>query len=138
MATQHWLVKTEPSTYSFSDLKKDGKTLWNGVRNFQARNFLREVKKGDLFLIYHSGGDKAVVGVARALGEPTPEKTSDKGEWVQVELAPVKALEQPVTLTEIKKTEPLKNLLLIRHTRLSVMPLTDDEFRTISKMGAHA
>src|SRR5437588_13060520 len=99
----YWLLKSEPSTYSFDHLIRDGKTNWNGVRNFQARNHLARISKGDIALIYHSGDDKAVVGVARVVREGYPDPDPKKpGDWVQIDLEPVRPLTQPVTLAEIK------------------------------------
>jgi predicted RNA-binding protein with PUA-like domain len=133
---KHWLVKTEPSTYSFSQLMKDGKTNWSGVRNFQARNNLREIKKGDLVLVYHSGDDKSVVGVAKvtreAYPDPDPRK---KGDWVQVDLEPVESLSTPVALSQIKETRELRDMMLVKHSRLSVMPITGDHYKRILKLG---
>jgi predicted RNA-binding protein with PUA-like domain len=136
MKTSFWLLKTEPSTYSFAQLLEDGKTNWSGVRNFQARNNLRELRKGDVALIYHSGDDKAVVGVARCVREAYPDPDpKKKGDWVQVDLVPVEELGRPVTLSEIRQTRELKDLPLIRHTRLSVMPISSDHYKRILKLG---
>ncbi|HTL10942.1 MAG TPA: EVE domain-containing protein [Bdellovibrionota bacterium] len=133
---QYWLVKTEPETYSFEKLVVEGKTHWNGVRNFQARNHLREFKKGDQVLVYHSGDDKAVVGVAEVAGAPYPDPDPKKpGEWLQVDLKPVKALKRGVPLKEIKTTQALATLPLIKQSRLSVMPVTEAHFKTLLKMG---
>ncbi|MGE0615238.1 MAG: EVE domain-containing protein [Bacteriovoracia bacterium] len=133
----HWLFKTEPSTYSFADLVRDKRTAWNGIRNFQARNFLKQTRKGDLVLIYHSGDDKAVVGVAKILAEPYPEidPTDPKGEWVQVDLSAVSSLKNPVALAEIKTTAKLKGLLMLKQSRLSAMPVSKAEFELISRLG---
>src|SRR5689334_1437139 len=98
MKNEYWLLKTEPETYSFSQLKKDGKTNWNGVRNFQARNNLRKMKTGDVALIYHSGDEKAVVGVARVIKEAYLDRDPDGTEWAQVDIEPVKPLVKPVPL----------------------------------------
>jgi predicted RNA-binding protein with PUA-like domain len=134
--SQHWLFKTEPETYSFAQLLKDGKTNWNGVRNFQARNFLMKAEKGDLALIYHSGDDKCVVGIAKviktAYPDPDPEKS---GDWVQIDLAPVEKLNRSVTLKEIKATPALADILLIRQSRLSCMPVSQKHFETLVRMG---
>jgi predicted RNA-binding protein with PUA-like domain len=134
---QHWLLKTEPETYSFSRLLKDRKTNWNGVRNFQARNFLREMEKGDLALIYHSGDDKCVVGVSEVsrpgYADPDPEKP---GEWVQVDLVPVKEFKRTISLQEIKSTASLADLMLIKQSRLSVMPITKKHYDTLVKLGS--
>ena len=133
--SQHWLFKTEPETYSFETLKKEKKTNWNGVRNFQARNFLNQVKAGDLVLIYHSGKERAVVGVAKvtkaAYPDPDPKK---KGDWVQLDLSYSSSLKIPVALEQLKKTAALKSLLLIKQSRLSCMPVSEKEFKTILDM----
>jgi predicted RNA-binding protein with PUA-like domain len=136
MGRSYWLLKTEPETYSFEQLLKDGKTNWNGVRNFQARNFLKTCARGDLALIYHSGGIKAVVGIAEvtrdAYSDPDPKKP---GEWFQIDLAPVKALRQLVTLAEIKAEAILSTIHLIKQSRLSVMPVTAAHYAKVLKMG---
>ncbi len=130
-----WLMKTEPSTYSFETLLKEKKTNWNGIRNFQARNFLRQAKKGDRVLIYHSGDDKAVVGVAKIVKEAYPEIDPDGGDWVQVDIEKVASLKTPVTLAQIKATASLKSLMLIKQSRLSVMPVSEKDCETILKLG---
>ena len=133
----YWLFKTEPSTYSLEQLKSEGSTHWNGVRNYQARNFLREVGRGDLALIYHSGDEKAVVGVARvtrtAYPDPDPKKP---GDWVQIDLKFESKLASPVPLKTLKATAALKTLPLITQSRLSCMPITESHFKTIQKLGA--
>ena len=130
----YWLYKTEPETYSFDDLLRDKKTNWNGVRNFQARNNLKAARKGDQVLIYHSGDDKSVVGVAEVSTDPYPDPDPTKsGDWVQVDLKPIRKLNRPVTLSEIKADKSLKDLLLIRQSRLSVMPIKAQEFKTLSQ-----
>ncbi len=134
MATRYWLLKTEPSTYSFETLLKQGKTNWNDIRNYQARNFLREIKKGDLALIYHSGDDKSVVGVAKVTREAYPDIDPEGGDWVQVDLEKVAPIQQPVTLAAMKAAPSLKGLLLIKQSRLSAMPVTKTEYDTILKM----
>ena len=130
-----WLLKTEPSTYSFSQLIKDGKTHWNGVRNFQACNFIKQMKPGDLALIYHSGGDKAVVGVAEICSKPYKDEDPEGGDWFQVDLTPITALEKPVELKQIKALKSLSELLLVKQSRLSVMPVSKAHFELIRKMG---
>lgn len=125
----HWLLKTEPETYSFAQLLKDGKTAWNGVRNYQARNFLQKMAVGDTALIYHSGKEKAVVGIARVTRAAYVEEDC----WVQVDIAPVKALKAPFSLTKIKSTPALRNLPLIRQSRLSVMPIEVAEAEMLVK-----
>jgi len=130
-----WLVKQEPSSYSWSDLKKEGKTNWTGVRNYTARNNLRKMRQGDEVLFYHSGEDKAVVGIARVKRPAYPDPTASEGDWSAVDLVPIKALARPVTLAEIKQSPRLRKMQLIRQSRLSVMPLTKVEFNGIIKMG---
>ena len=131
-------MKTEPSTFSFEDLVRDKRTKWDGVRNFQARNNMKAMKKGDQVLIYHSVIGKACVGIAEVAKEHYPEPTSKdtKGDWVLVDLVPVKALKKPVTLDVIKTRPALKDIKLIRQSRLSVMPLTKAEFDAIVKLGS--
>ena len=130
-----WLVKQEPSDYSWSDFVKDGSTSWTGVRNFAARNNLRRMAKGDQVLFYHSGEDKAVVGIARVTRTAYRDTTAKEGDWSAVDLAPIKSLRRPVTLRQIKSDPRLKQTPLIRQSRLSVMPLTESEFREIVTMG---
>ena len=131
-----WLFKTEPSTYSFETLLKEGTTNWNGVRNYQARNFLREVQVGDTVLIYHSGDDKSVVGEAKVRKAGYPDLDADGGDWVQIDLEKPKALNRKVPLAELKSEPRLKSLLLIRQSRLSCMPVTAAEFKTIGELAA--
>ena len=133
----YWLLKTEPGTYSFPQLLKDRKTNWNGVRNFQARNNLKKMVKGDLALIYHSGDDKAVVGIAKVAKTAYEDvDPAAPGEWVQVDLVPVEALARSVELKEIKSTPKLVGIPLIKQSRLSVMPVTHAHFETILKLGS--
>jgi predicted RNA-binding protein with PUA-like domain len=131
---QYWLVKQEPEDYSWATLVKDGRTAWTGVRNFQARNSLRAMRKGDLVLFYHSGADKQVVGLARVEKEAYPDPTATEGDWSSVDLAPVKALDKPVVLDAIKADKALKGILLVRQTRLSVMGLTPAQFDRVLKL----
>jgi predicted RNA-binding protein with PUA-like domain len=130
-----WLVKSEPSSYSWSDFKRDGGTSWTGVRNYTARNNLRKMRKGDEVLFYHSGEEKAVVGIARVKRTAYADKTATEGDWSAVDLVPIKSLPRPVTLGEIKQAPRLKKIQLVRQSRLSVMPLTAAEFNGIIKMG---
>ena len=132
---QTWLLKTEPSTYSFQNLLKDKQTNWNGVRNYQARNNLKKMTIGDLALIYHSGDEKAVVGISKVISEPYPDPDAQGGDWVQVDLIVFKAFEKPVTLSEIKATQSLKELALIKQSRLSVMPVVEAHAEILLKMG---
>ena len=130
-----WLVKQEPSSYSWSDFLGDGETSWTGVRNFSARNNLRKMRNGDEVLFYHSGDEKGVVGIARVTRTAYPDPTAKEGDWSTVDLAPVKPLRRPVTLRKIKSNSRLKEMPLIRQSRLSVMPLAESEFREIVNMG---
>ena len=129
---KYWLVKQEPEKYSFDDLLKDGKTVWDGVRNYQARNNLREMKRGDKVLFYHSVSEKAVVGAAEVSREHFPDATDEK--WIAVEIKPLEKFAKPVTLEAIKAHKDLQNIALVKHSRLSVMPLTQKEFETIMKL----
>jgi predicted RNA-binding protein with PUA-like domain len=129
-----WLVKQEPSSYSWSDFVADGETSWTGVRNFAARNNLRKMQKGDEVLFYHSGDEKAVVGIAKVVRTAYLDATADEGDWSTVDLAPVRSVAKRVTLREIKSNSRLKGIPLIRQSRLSVMPLAEPEFREIVNM----
>lgn len=131
-----WLVKQEPSTYSWSDFIAEGQTSWTGVRNYAARNNLRKMRKGDEVLFYHSGEDKAVVGIAKVVRTAYPDPTAKEGDWSTVDLAPVKSLPRPVTLSAIKGNLRLKGIPLVRQSRLSVMPLAEPAFREIVSMAA--
>jgi predicted RNA-binding protein with PUA-like domain len=130
-----WLVKQEPSSYSWSDFLADGETSWTGVRNFSARNNLRKMRTGDEVLFYHTGDEKSVVGIAKVRRTAYPDPTAKEGDWSTVDLAAVKPLRRPVTLREIKSNSRLKEIPLIRQSRLSVMPLSEPEFREIVKTG---
>ena len=129
-------MKSEPSAYSWADLLKDGRTCWDGVRNFQARRNLETMRKGDAVLFYHSVEGKAVVGIARVDREAYPDP-KDK-DWVAVDLEPDEPLARPVTLDEIKSHPALRNMALVRQSRLSVMPVTDAELRTILALAGRA
>jgi len=129
-----WLVKQEPSSYSWSDFVADGETSWTGVRNFAARNNLRKMQKGDEVLFYRSGDEKAVVGIAKVVRAAYLDATADEGDWSTVDLAPVRSVAKPVTLREIKGNSRLKGIPLIRQSRLSVMPLAEPQFREIVNM----
>jgi len=130
-----WLVKQEPSKYSWEDFLKDKETYWDGVRNYQARNNLQAMKKGDRVLFYHSVVGKEVKGIARVAKEAYPDPTADDPAWVVVDLKPVKTLKVPVTLEQIKSHPGLKNISLIKQSRLSVMPITHDEYEIILALG---
>ncbi|MCO5171607.1 MAG: EVE domain-containing protein [Planctomycetes bacterium] len=135
MARAHWLVKTEPTVYGWADMLRDGVTHWDGVRNFQARNNLAAMKVGDRALWYHSVGDREVVGVVEVVREAYPDPTADDPRWVVVDVKPVAALARPVTLAEIKADPRLKEIALVRQSRLSVCPLDADAYRAIVDMG---
>jgi len=130
-----WLLKSEPSAYSFERLVADGKTRWDGVRNFTARNHLREMKEGDRCLFYHSGEGKEVVGVARVVRTAFPDPTAPGEDWSAVEIAPVKAFPRPVTLAEMKADKELTELPMLRLSRLSVSPVNEAQFRRILQLG---
>ena len=132
----HWLVKSEPFKYSWEQFNKDGRTFWDGVRNYQARNNLREMKEGDLVLFYHSNEGKNVVGIAKVVKEAYQDPTTDDTNWVVVDLIPVQSLEKPVTLAQIKAEESLVDISLVKQGRLSVMPLKATEFDKILEMGS--
>ena len=135
MARGTWLVKTEPSKYSWDDLAREGRTRWDGVRNFAARNHLAAMRAGDLVLVYHSGDAKAVVGVARVARESYPDPTAREGGWLAVDLAPLKPLLRPVPLAEVKADAALREIPLVRQSRLSVMPLPAKAFERILALG---
>ena len=133
----YWLVKSEPAAYSWADFMRDGGTDWTGVRNYQARNFLRQMQPGDLVLYYHSVSDKQVVGLAEVAAPAAPDATAPAGtDWVAVRLTPREALSTPVTLARIKQEERLSQVALLRQSRLSVMPLRPAEFDVLLELGA--
>lgn len=131
----YWLVKQEPSTYSFEDFQKEKKTDWTGVRNYMARNFLRDMKKGENVLFYHSGDEKAVVGFATVSKAAFQDPTTEDQAWVAVELKAGKKFKRPVSLTEIKAEPKLANMLLVKNSRISVMSVTEDEYDQVVAMG---
>jgi predicted RNA-binding protein with PUA-like domain len=128
----YWLVKTEPETYSWDDLVRDKQTVWDGVRNFQARNNLKAMKEGDTVFIYHSGEDKAVIGTAKIVREGYPDP-KDK-DWVVVVIEAGKKLKQPVTLSQIKSTKKLSSMVLVKSSRLSVQPVQENEFAAVLEL----
>jgi len=132
----YWLVKQEPGSYSFADFTKEKKTDWTGVRNYTARNNLKGMKKGDKVFYYHSGDGKEVVGLATVSKPFFPDPTATDGDWVAVELQAGKAIKNPVSLGSIKANPKLKDIALVRLSRLSVVPLTEDEFNEILRMGS--
>ena len=129
----YWLIKTEPSTYSWNNLVQDGETEWTGVRNYLARNNLRAMKKGDLAFVYHSLTDKAIVGIATVVREAITDTTANEGEWSMVRFKAEKALTMPFTLENAKKEPVLKYMALIKSSRLSVQPVTKIEWEHIIK-----
>ena len=135
---QYWLVKQEPTAYSWDQFVADGKTAWTGVRNFQARNNLRGMKSGDSVLFYHSVNGKAVVGIASVSQEAFPDPTAASGNWSAVELKPVRPVDPPVTLDQIKAEPKLAQVPLLRQSRLSVMALSKEEFEEILALGKRA
>lgn len=130
----YWLVKSEPNTYSFEDLQRDGRTVWDGVRNNAAALHLKAMKVGDEVLFYHSQEGLAVVGVARVSKEAFPDASDPSGRFVAVELEPVRPLSRPVTLSEMKAEPALADMVMLRQSRLSVSPVKPDEWATIQKM----
>ncbi|MFN4914891.1 MAG: EVE domain-containing protein [Sphingomonadales bacterium] len=127
----HWLIKSEPFKYSWSQFEKDQSTFWDGVRNFQARNNLRDMKKGDLCLFYHSNEGKEVVGIAEVIKEHYQDPTTDETQWVVVDVKPYSKLKKPVTLAQIKADSRLAQIGLIKQSRLSVIKLSKEEFNII-------
>lgn len=135
MPINHWLVKQEPETYSWATFVKEGGTAWTGVRNFQARNHLRSMKKGDLVFYYHSGDEKQVVGIARVGKGAYPDPTAAEGEWACVDLVPVKAFMRSVDLGAIKADQVLHAMPIVRQSRLSVAPLTEVQSTRLLELG---
>ena len=131
----YWLVKSEPFKYSWDQFVKDKKTIWDGVRNFAARNNLRDMKKGDHALFYHSNEGLAIVGIAEVAKEAYQDPTTEDTNWVVVELKPLKAIPNPVTLADLKADKAFENMDLVRLGRLSVGKVTDAEYKKIMKMG---
>lgn len=135
MAIKHWLVKSEPYKYSWDDLVRDRRTAWDGVRNFEARNNLRAMRRGDLLLYYHSNEGKEIVGIARVAREAYRDASASDGDWSAVDVVPVKKLAQPVGLAAIKQDSALTQMALLRRARLSVTPVTAAEFRRVTQLG---
>lgn len=134
----YWLLKTEPEEYSWNDLTKRGSKgdAWTGVRNFTARRYLKEIRKGDKFFFYHTGNEKQVIGIGKIIGESFPDPTAGKGEpWVAVTAVADKPLPKPVTLASIKAEPKLKNMALVKYGRLSVQPVSETEWAFVCKMG---
>ena len=133
----YWLMKSEPEAWSWDQQKKEGAkgAEWDGVRNFQARNNMRAMRRGDLAFFYHSGDERQAVGIVKVVKEAHPDSTDGTGQWECVDVAAVKALPQPVTLAGIKATPELKAMVLVRNSRLSVQPVTESEWRKVCAMG---
>jgi predicted RNA-binding protein with PUA-like domain len=127
----YWVIKSEPSAYSWQQLEKDRKTSWTGVRNFEARNNLRAMKPGDLALYYHSGEGKEIVGIARIVSPAGPDPTAKDGDWAAVEVEPVLALKAPVGLDALKTASGLKDFPLVKRGRLSVAPVSAEQFKRV-------
>jgi predicted RNA-binding protein with PUA-like domain len=134
MTSSTWLVKSEPSIYSWEDLRRDKRARWDGVRNFEARNNLSAMKKGDLVLYYHSGEGKEIVGVAKVVKEGYADPTATEGDWCAVDLAPVKTLARPVALATLKADKALADLAVVRKPRISVVRILSAEFERILKL----
>ncbi len=134
MAKHCWLVKQEPETYSWTTFVKEGRVAWSGVRNFQARNNLRAMKKGDPVFYYHSVSEKQVVGLARVEKEAYPDPAATEGDWSCVDLVPIRGLKKPVGLDAIKADKLLNDMLLVRNSRLSVTPLTEAQFKRVLEL----
>ena len=132
---KYWLVKSEPNAYSWDDLVRDGRTYWDGVRNYQARNNLKEMKIGDQILYYHSQVGLEVVGIATVVKEAYQDPSTKDDRWVAVDIEPLETLSMPISLKEIKAHKGLAEMALVKHSRLSVMPVTKREFSTISRLG---
>lgn len=133
--TNYWLVKSEPGAYSWQQFLKDGRTHWDGVRNYQARNNLKAMKKGDMVLFYHSVTEKQVMGIARVVEDHYQDPTTDDSRWVVVDIVPEQSFKSPVTLAAVKADQRLENVALVRQARLSVMPLKREEFDALVELG---
>lgn len=130
----YWLIKSEPHTYSFAQMKSDKKTMWDGVRNYQARNFMREMRKGDIALFYHSGKDRQVVGEVEIVKEFYQDPTTEDTNWVVVDVKYKRILTNPVNLADIKSKKELSEMHLVRNSRLSVSSVSKKEYESIIKM----
>ena len=134
MAIHYWLVKQEPESYSWDQFVKDGGTDWTGIRNYQSRNYLRAMKRGDWVYYYHSVSEKRIVGIAMVTREHFADPTARDGDWSAVSLKPIKPCQKPVTLDQIKRDKTLETMLLVRNTRLSTIPLTAAQSNRILKL----
>lgn len=128
----YWLLKSDPETYSFQNLLKDGKTVWDGIRNAQARIYLKQMRPGDIAFMYHSQTDKEIVGTARIISTPYPDPKD--AEWIAIDIAPLDVFLHAVSLEQIKRDDVLKDMLLVKQSRLSTMPVTSAEARRIEKL----
>jgi predicted RNA-binding protein with PUA-like domain len=137
MASTHnrWLIKSEPQVYPYAQLEEEGRTAWSGVRNFEARNNLRAMRPGDLALYYHSGDEKALVGVARVVSAPGTDPTAPEEDWASVDVAPLRRLTQPVGLAQVKDTRALADFPLVTRSRLSVAKVSAEHFRLVLALG---
>lgn len=135
MSRRYWLMKSEPQKYSFAQLMRDGQTMWDGVRNFEARNNMRAMKQGDLVLFYHSSEGKAVAGVARVKREAYADPTAEGEDWSVVDIEPVTPLKVQVTLDTIRGDESLADIALLKRSRLSVVPVSKEHFERVLKLG---
>jgi len=130
----YWLLKSEPETFSWETLVKEGQSMWDGVRNYQARNNIRAMKKGDIFFFYHSGKSPGIVGLAEVVNDHYPDPTAKEGDWSVVDVKPIRKLDRFISLDEIKKIPQLENMVLVKNTRLSVQPVSSEEYKYILKL----
>ena len=130
----YWLAKTEPDTFSWEDLVKEGISMWDGVRNYQARNNLRTMKKGDTVFIYHSGKNPGIVGLAEVVKEHYPDPTAKEGDWSVVDMKPLRKMKRYIALSEIKSSQRLSQMVLVKHNRLSVQPVSEKEYKNILEL----
>jgi len=135
---QHWLIKTEPGTYSWDDFVKEGSTMWDGVRNYAANNNLREMRADDKVFVYHSITDKMIVGIAKVVGEAQQDSTTTDKRWYAIEMAADKPLHRPVSLAEVKKDPRFRKMQLVTHGRLSVQAVTPEQFADVVEMSKKA
>lgn len=131
----YWILKTEPQTFSWQDLEKEGKAIWDGVRNYEARNNLRKMKTDDLILIYHSGKNPGIIGAAKVIKEHYPDPTAKEGDWSAVDIIPVRKFKKMLLLQQLKQIKELASISLLKRTRLSVHSLSSDAYNLIIKLG---
>lgn len=135
MKTNFWVIKSEPSTYSLTDLKNQKETVWDGIRNYQARNFIRQMNEGDIAVFYHSGDEKSIVGTVQIISKAFQDPGT-KEDWSSVKIKYVSNLKKPISLAEIKSDEILKNLIIVKQGRLSVGPVTPEQFQRINTLAS--